>query len=97
MSDVEKLLDELDEIVSLPQANRLREFVAELEAKVPRWIPVERRLPEQLEVVLVWPHLDAPISAFVNELGLWISAENEESDLPLFHVTHWMPLPEAPK
>lgn len=95
--------------------------IAELEAKVPRWIPVTERLPEANEgnlsgiamvLVTVQPYFltDEPATPYatsaaydieqrifdVGGLGA-INAVPFESDKPRLTITHWMPLPEAPK
>lgn len=72
--------------------------IAELEAKVPRWIPVTERLPEIEQRVLV---LDRHGNAMVRTL-LCLAGEKEPSFrpdglVPRKHITHWMPLPEAPR
>ena len=72
--------------------------IAELEAKAPRWIPVEERLPEIEQRVLV---LDRHGNAMVRTLRC-LTGEKEPSFrpdglVPRKHITHWMPLPEAAK
>lgn len=49
-----------------------------------RWIPVEERLPEEGEVVLLYYGGDTDPIAVGKYLGLG-------------GVTHWMPLPEPPE
>lgn len=96
--------------------------IAELEAKVPRWIPATERLPEAKEgnwsgiarvLVTVQPYCflaDEPATPYVTSaaydieqrifdvggLGT-VNAVLFESDKPRLTITHWMPLPEAPK
>ena len=72
--------------------------IKELEAKVPRWIPVTERLPEIEQRVLV---LDRHGNAMVRTLRC-LTGEKEPSFrpdglVPRKHVTHWMPLPEPPE
>lgn len=72
--------------------------IAELEAKVPRWVPVTERLPEIEQRVLV---LDRQGNAMVRTLRR-LAGEKEPSFrpdglVPKLHITHWMPLPEGPK
>ena len=78
----------------------LQKEIEMMRAQVPRWIPVEERLPE----VQSW-------GASTVVLGL-IKSENEPYDLTLcvycdngiwsmpgryVAITHWMPLPEPPE
>ena len=70
------------------------------EAGKPKWISVKERLPEDNERVLVY-HDDGMIRLGINKNGF----ADVVSNLYLKHnhktcfskVTHWMPLPEAPK
>lgn len=66
-----------------------------LKAQVPRWISAEERLPEPLQYVLVINRYDddsfEPLVAY-NRAGQWFTGSYMGGD-----VTHWMPLPEAPK
>lgn len=67
----------------------------EAEASVPRWIPVEERLPEKNSKVLVlWVghafEAESIGDGYVEPLGdRWILAGRD--------FTHWMPLPELPE
>lgn len=65
-------------------------------ATAARWIPVEERMPEPTETVLVWPNLDTPLAAYVDIHGTWWSAVGDEDESALFGVTHWQALPEPP-
>ena len=70
------------------------------------WIPVSERLPEVGQEVLVWYHRSYNVAylqkmkpvklqppQFNNvEMFEWCFGDFED-----FDVTHWMPLPEAPK
>lgn len=58
-----------------------------------RWIPVTERLPEKLENVLAWCD-DCFIEVCYRIGNGW---EKTWSNEEIFFVTHWMPLPEAPK
>jgi hypothetical protein len=69
---------------------RLQERISQLEAQVPRWIPVEERLPEQDTLVLVGGYGEVASGFYHEKHGLWIT--HAEIDF-----THWMPLPEPPK
>lgn len=68
--------------------------IEKLKAQVPRWIPVEERLPEIGLRVLV---LDRRGNAMTRTLSQ-LAGEKEPSFrpdglLPKRHITHWMPLP----
>lgn len=83
-------------VTELEQAqDRIASLEAQL-ASVPRWIPVEERMPEPTETVLVWPNLDTPLAAYVDIHGTWWSAVGDEDESALFGVTHWQALPEPP-
>lgn len=73
-----------------------KQYVQMLESQVPRWIPVTERLPEDGENVIVfvrscadWWTMD--IDWCVN--GHWVINADDE----WHNITHWMPLPSAPK
>ena len=72
--------------------------IQQLEAQVPRWIPVEERLPEdQRSILTVNGHGDIRMMALWKKDGdkmtwLWDGRMMHFND-----ITHWMPLPEAPK
>lgn len=60
----------------------------------PRWIPVEERLPESGETVLVWHHGEvqmAWLNHFTNGVAYFVRDTHYN-----FEPTHWMPLPEPP-
>ena len=76
-------------------------LIDHLEAKVPRWISVEERLPEYVISAFVYARLcgggrickigSTYISSFMPPTKSW-------SDVPDgWKVTHWMPLPEPPE
>ncbi len=60
----------------------------------PRWIPVSERLPEDSQRVLVCC-ADGRQYVAATDGGFW-SDGREYSD-HIHDITHWMPLPEAPK
>ena len=78
-------------------------YIQQLEARVPRWIPVEERLPESDDNVLVIVNGECKTMTFEEAYMLasyypgegWIVEEYEDWENPV--VTHWMPLPEPPK
>ena len=75
--------------------------IAELEAKVPRWIPVEERLPEvhqntrKSEAMLVYTRRKLFMVAIWNGID-WL-APTDFWDAWGDEIVYWMPLPEAPK
>ena len=57
------------------------------------WIPVTERLPEELQPVLVCLISKVRVVAWYSDEEWTVSW----SGAPVRGVTHWMPLPEAPK
>lgn len=57
----------------------------------PEWVSVEDRLPEIGQDVLIW--------CGWRMTGIWNGKEwtDEQRVSPVFHVTHWQPLPPPPK
>lgn len=71
-------------------------YIQQLEARVPRWIPVEERLPEELTDVLTKCGHGAAWFYGLAHLfeGKWkVDGIGGSVDI----VTHWMPLPEPPE
>lgn len=57
------------------------------------WVPVSQRLPESNQLVIVEGGV-----ARLNKSLQWISETSGGAGRPIqWTVTHWMPLPEAPK
>lgn len=80
-------------IDALDLIDHLEARIAELEAKQPKWISVEERLPEEKESVFVH-YVDGWMTiAFLLD-GKWYQSGRGTSWLS---VTHWMPLPEPPE
>ena len=87
------------------RALQMEERVHQLEAKLPRWIPVEERLPEKdaddnVLVIVNGKHRgtlfeDAYMMANFYPGEGWIIEGYEEWEKP--EVSYWMPLPHAPK
>ena len=61
------------------------------------WISVEDRLPEEDGEYLTWNGLIYYLIWFNASLGLWNVSEDGDTSTAIRGVTHWMPLPEAPK
>ena len=63
-------------------------YIKELESQIPRWIPVDERLPEKWVAVLAYSKEDGMLyNAWVSKEGEWY----DEAEL-LMNITHWMPL-----
>lgn len=107
------LLDQLgerrcDELLMLRAAELIEQQdarIAGLKAKVPRWIPVEERLPENGVPVLVnyignnygKYHPDA-IAVWTDYGCFWWEGSLEDCDTEVaMPITHWMPLPGWPE
>ncbi len=69
-------------------------YIQQLEALVPRWISVEDRLPEQGAMALCYTRNYIEVLQWDGKSGLWFGLRTIN---PKGYVTHWMPLPEAPK
>ena len=65
-----------------------------LQARIPQWISVKDRLPEndEMKLITLWD-CNSMRMAYYYEQELWIC---NGVDVTGF-VTHWMPLPEPPK
>ena len=101
----EKLIELLDNFMQPGKQNTLGEFADYLIANgvtVQKWIPVTERLPEEWTNVLVYsggnydvlmyrPNRRSTLCfMYQDECGHWTEKHSPS-------VTHWMPLPEAPK
>lgn len=58
-----------------------------------KWIPVTERLPEMWQNVLAVRTDGKFRFDFIGSLGVWY----EDVNFVGYPVTHWMPLPDAPK
>ena len=83
-----------------------------LKAQVPRWIPVEERLPEKQGqyIVFVDGEVTSDLYIVCDDIERWLSYDGGINSLyidpysskpkrepPYPRVTHWMPLPSMPK
>ena len=70
-------------------------YIQQLEAQVPRWIPVEERLPEHNVFVIVGykRYGYAFEGCYSEEESEWYDREYSSIANP----SHWMPMPEPPK
>lgn len=78
----------------------LQKEIEKLRGQLPRWIPVEERLPEDRSNVLVVAYWHERWGVYMG----WCAPERAEwsvhvgiGDRDDIAVTHWMPLPEPPK
>ena len=78
----------------------LQQEIEKLRGQVPRWIPVEERLPEVwrndetaelVNYMIYSPDFGVDIGSYHAKVKKWLCMA-----LPCT-VTHWMPLPEPPK
>lgn len=82
----------------------VREYIKQLEARVPRWISVEERMPEVDCNVLVYATGEydsvVAITSLTNKLHGFNITGWRDPWMCFFHdyaITHWMPLPNSPK
>ena len=75
----------------------LRRENAELRARVPKWISVDERLPEEkVNCIVHYKHAYCDNDDYW-EIGIcFYDGEKFKMDLS-YKVTHWMPLPKPPK
>lgn len=78
----------------------LQKEIEKLRGQLPRWIPVEERLPEDRSNVLVVAYWHERWGVYMG----WCAPERAEwsvhvgiGDRDDVAVTHWMPLPEPPE
>jgi len=61
------------------------------------WIKLETKLPPERTSILFWNNHTGVILGHVID-GSWFQcSDGEEYSLKDDEITHWMPLPEAPK
>ena len=111
--EIEKLKDMLRNAAGGPvgiqmcqeAADALEQLQAEnekLKAQVPRWIPVEERLPGDADGLVVMTdgecvHPSYGTAMFMLEEKLGVFAPTKKKPWGYMQVTHWMPLPQPPK
>ena len=91
-ADAEDVLDE-----AATALEQLRDESEKLKAQVPRWIPVEERLPEPGERVLA---TDCGFVGefYINKRGKWQRYNVNCSELLMaLDILYWMPLPAPPE
>ena len=87
----------------------LRRENAELRARVPQWISVDDRLPEESGLYITFGCTAVPVRMPHNfdkdmgKFGVWWDYDTDGKKHPRYRfieaedITHWMPLPEPPK
>ena len=83
----------------------LQQEIEKLRGQLPRWIPVEERLPElqswgaSTVVLGLIKNENAPALNKLHDLTLCVYCDNGIWSMPGRYVaiTHWMPLPEPPE
>ena len=74
---------------------RMHYEIEELEEKVPRWIPVCERMPEDGEWAWCYgPNRGCEVACVSKYWDGWVSSDKK--NLVAGAYTHWMPLPEPP-
>lgn len=65
--------------------------------KIPRWIPVEERLPEKDDDVLLCYEWTGRSGTIYREVGINSISEIVNNPIEVLRPLYWMPLPEPPK
>ena len=92
--------DPLNELVDADQrARELEDELAEAKSRVPRWIPVSERLPEDVQHVLVVVFGIVKQAIFDPKKKKLFTICGQQWERKNFaeNITHWMPLPEPPE
>lgn len=89
----EEFIDRIDDIMC-GTSNAERAYLEDLyyEVTKPQWISVEEELPEDNVEVLTVNKFNFPVVCY-RFRGYWFSRHGNE----YVGITHWMPLPQAPK
>lgn len=64
---------------------------------IQKWIPVTERLPEHGDVCLVYTRYEDVRILQWDAVSKWWLSNSSAFDCRTDEVSHWMPLPEAPK
>ena len=80
----------MDAALALEQ---LRDESEKLKAQVPRWIPLEERLPEPTENPVLAFDCTGPVMAWYSPTMGWMY----RTGIAGCEITHWMHLPQPPK
>lgn len=92
--DIHRLLDHIRHLerclsIASDECDQMKEH---LESQIPRWIPVEERLPEEKAIVTACIKNRRVFPDVFYIEGCWYSAKGIVEG-----VTHWMPLPTKPE
>ena len=71
---------------------KILSHIKELESQIPRWIPVEERLPENWAGVIVYGEEIGVLNNGWTVDGKWFDQTTILDD-----ITHWQPLPKEPE
>src|SRR5688500_16751975 len=98
-----KALEDATQLIKTARAvgveiDHLRAENERLMALIPRWIPVEERLPDSfgLNLILLLGNF-CYVGFWVETEKVWfIDTPDPGARIPVSLVTHWMPIPERP-
>ena len=76
---------------------RLLEYIKELGSQIPRWIPVEERLPEKSGYYLCWDIGIMESASACFSIGYFDANLKEFAPGADVLITHWMPIPKGPE
>ena len=96
----ENLLREM--CIAIVDAGKLLAHIKELESQIPRWIPVEERLPGDGEKVLACARgVGMVVLRFEidgsEKISPWCTGFYTVDCIWVKDITHWMPLPKEPE
>ena len=81
----------------------IADMVKLLKEQQPKWIPINERLPEEKETVLLTDGYDVSFGYITtNRKFIFVDEGLSKDDLPIkskncWGISHWMPLPKIPK
>ena len=109
MRDYKKTISDLRNFNANYEANKLTndaaDAIEELLAAVPKWVSVEEQLPERYNPVLV-TYIGFNSNSLLSDMvayrdgdgdWCWWDGDFPSGEICKVKITHWMPLPEAPK
>ena len=96
LSELMQAADALEELSRAQERWITQERNAMLKS-IPRWIPVEERLPEKNGYYLTYVESALFPNSYYFNLIKFIDGDFIEDHCVIHRVTHWMPLPEPPE